>query len=228
MVGLGDLANGIKSNKAYDASWDGTTIIGAAHSVLGQEAFYWTEEQGMVGIGELPGGVFNSAGVSCSYDGTMITGFSVNRGGIHAFSWTDKSGMIPLGDLFGGADYSKVWGMNSDGSELVGQSTSDVAIEACRWVDGQIVSLGIPNYSRALDVSEDGQVIVGFANGGAFLWTPEGMQYVQDVLVDDYGLDLTGWVLTSTQAVSADGTVLVGVATNPTGEQEAWICEFNQ
>jgi hypothetical protein len=38
-----------------------------------------------------------------------------------------------------------------------------------------------------------------------------------------YGLDLTGWTLTSCTAVSGDGMTIVGNGTNPQGNREAWI-----
>jgi len=43
------------------------------------------------------------------------------------------------------------------------------------------------------------------------------------VLVDDYGLDLTGWKLWKATAISDDGLTIVGSGENPNGETEAWI-----
>ena len=42
-------------------------------------------------------------------------------------------------------------------------------------------------------------------------------------LVNDLGLDLTGWSLLRATAVSGDGNTIVGTGTNASGEQEAWI-----
>ena len=43
------------------------------------------------------------------------------------------------------------------------------------------------------------------------------------MLVNDYGLNLTGWTLDRTTGISSDGTTLVGFGTNPSGFTEAWI-----
>ena len=48
------------------------------------------------------------------------------------------------------------------------------------------------------------------------------MRAIQDVLENDYGLDLTGWTLTDAHDISEDGTVIVGAGINPNGDIEAW------
>ena len=58
----------------------------------------------------------------------------------------------------------------------------------------------------------------------AFIWNNvSGMRLLEDVLVTDFGLDLTGWTLTTAQGMSADGLVYSGFGTNPNGQTEAWI-----
>jgi len=49
------------------------------------------------------------------------------------------------------------------------------------------------------------------------------MRYLEDVLVDDYGIDITGWQLTTVEGISADGTVIAGWGGNPDGYSEAWM-----
>ncbi len=78
------------------------------------------------------------------------------------------------------------------------------------------------------DVSADGLVVVGSGQGSlgpeAFIWTADtGMQSVRAVLVDQLGLDLTGWTLTSARGISADGQTIVGQAVNPLGDTEAFV-----
>jgi probable HAF family extracellular repeat protein len=87
--------------------------------------------------------------------------------------------------------------------------------------------LGGMSYSYGRGVSADGSVVVGAsgAEGGqkAFVWTPtHGMRCLQDVLTDSYKLNLTGWTLESANAVTPDGTVIVGTGRNPAGQTEAW------
>jgi hypothetical protein len=50
-----------------------------------------------------------------------------------------------------------------------------------------------------------------------------GMRLIEQVLMDDYGLDLTGWTLTSVVGVSADGRTIVGQGYNPSGDLDGWI-----
>ena len=49
------------------------------------------------------------------------------------------------------------------------------------------------------------------------------MRSLQDMLVSDFGLDLTGWRLQGATAISADGQAIVGYGTNPNGQTEAWL-----
>jgi hypothetical protein len=43
------------------------------------------------------------------------------------------------------------------------------------------------------------------------------------MLVDEFGLDLTGWTLTSAAGISDDGLTIMGNGVNPDGKSEAWI-----
>ena len=43
------------------------------------------------------------------------------------------------------------------------------------------------------------------------------------MLGDDYGVDLTGWSLSSAHAMSPDGAAIVGEGVNPDGKIEAWL-----
>src|SRR5262249_37302076 len=58
MVGLGFLPGGVSvESEAYDASADGSVVVGRSSSASGLfEAFRWTAEGGMVGLGDFPGG----------------------------------------------------------------------------------------------------------------------------------------------------------------------------
>jgi hypothetical protein len=52
------------------------------------------------------------------------------------------------------------------------------------------------------------------------------MRSLRDLLVTGYGLDLAGWTLTEARDVSADGTIIVGWGTNPSGDTEGWVAEI--
>ncbi len=138
-----------------------------------------------------------------------------------------------LGDLAGGGFNSEAYGVSADGSTVVGHGTSASDYEAFRWTSGGgMVGLGDLDggsfYSYASGVSADGSTVVGWSNSAlgdeAFIWdTASGMQRLQDVLVNDHGLDLTGWRLDSANGISDDGLTIVGKGYNPSGYHEAWI-----
>jgi hypothetical protein len=50
------------------------------------------------------------------------------------------------------------------------------------------------------------------------LWdAANGMRSVQDVLLNDFGMDLSGWLLRQAKGISADGQTIVGIGVNPSG-----------
>lgn len=72
---------------------------------------------------------------------------------------------------------------------------------------------------------------MGFAASGfeAFIWDAgNGMRKLDDVLVTDFGLDLTGWTLKAASGVSDDGLVVAGFGINPDGNTEAFIANMRQ
>ena len=189
----------------------------------------------MIGLGDLPGGQVWSSAWGTSSDGTVVVGVSqsaFNTGvGYEAFRWTDSGGMVGLGDLPGGGFFSKAHGILSDGSVVVGRSESEAGMEAFRWTaaDG-MVGLGIlPETSDegAWGTSLDGSVIVGMGIE-AFIWdTTHGMRNLQDFLIDEYGLDLTGWTLKGAPDISDDGTFICGYGLNSNGFYEAWVADLS-
>ena len=244
MVDLGDLPGGLASGRALDISDDGLVIVGHSDSGSGAEAFRWTVEQGMVGLGFLPGGFSGSSGAGgVSTDGSVIVGVSSGTSGRQAFRWTPAQGMVGLGFLPGAAYWpdSDAHGVSTDGSVVVGWSDSADGYQAFRWTAatgmvglGQFYS-GDLSYTSAKDVSADGSLVVGYVASGwapdleyeALIWDAEhGLRRLQDVLEDEYALDLSGWTLEVASAISDDGRTLVGCGTNPAGYPEAWIARI--
>ena len=74
----------------------------------------------------------------------------------------------------------------------------------------------------------DGSIIVGQGNGPsstrAVIWDEiHGIRELEQVLVNDFGMDLTGWRLDRAVGISDDGLTIAGQGTNPDGLTEAWI-----
>jgi len=143
--------------------------------------------------------------------------------------------MVGLGALPGGALISKATDVSADGRVVVGESQSHLCREAFRWEGGVMVGLGTltgGGESVARAVSADGSVVVGDDISGAsppgtveaFVWSEStGMRSVQNVLADEFGLDLSGWSLISALGVSDDGLTIMGNGINPDGASEDWI-----
>jgi hypothetical protein len=56
----------------------------------------------------------------------------------------------------------------------------------------------------------------------AFIWTESfGMRALSEVL-EQSGIDLTGWTLVSANSISADGSTIVGYGINPNGATEGF------
>ncbi len=191
-------------------------------------------------MGDLSGGNFKSVATGVSSNGSVIAGYGSSALGTEAFRRTNDGGMVGLGDLSGGNFESWAYAVSSDGSTVVGASSSAASFasyegntEAFRWTStGGMVGLGdLPGdefHSTASAVSFDGSVIVGQSLSAlgfeAFIWdSAHGMRSLQDLLVNQCGLDLTGWTLRNATGISADGSTIVGSGYNPNGDLEAWI-----
>jgi probable HAF family extracellular repeat protein len=243
MVGLGDLEGPIFSSEALAVNADGAVIVGRGRSAAGNEAFRW-EDGVMVGLGDLPGGSFSSRAYDVSADGSVIVGEGTSAASNpfpEAFIWTSETEIVGLGSLPGGPFSSLARAVTPDGSIVVGWSNSSLGLEPFSWSAATgMVGLGLlgPDYGcAATDVSADGSVIVGncIRDGGlvrvGFIWDAlNGMRDLRQVLVDDVGLDLTGWELWFPEGLSADGRTIAGYGRFQYGpgqfRTEAWIAHI--
>ncbi|WP_168442369.1 hypothetical protein [Pontiella desulfatans] len=238
MEGLGTHLGGEPTSTAYDVNSGGDVIVGLYYpSESISEAFRWTLEGGAQGLGFLTG-TAESVATAVSANGDIVVGYAYPdyKNGLserEAFRWTEATGCVGLGRL-SGDDRSEAKGISADGSTIVGYSqNSSGRHEAFRWTASEgLIGLGDfaggSEISIAEDASADGSVIVGYSNSDegpeAFIWDESsGLMNLQDVLVHEHGLDLTGWSLTYGLAVSDNGKVIVGFGTNPDGDWEGWI-----
>jgi hypothetical protein len=139
--------------------------------------------------------------------------------------------MVGMGDVPGGVFYAIANDVSADGGTIVGEArtqggASDEAFlwtESGGWVQPDPLH-GLDFASSLHAVSADGSRAVGYGQGGTMIWdAAHGMRSVAELLVQEHGLDLTGWTLGTAYGVSDDGTVIGGVGLNPTGQTEGWI-----
>jgi probable HAF family extracellular repeat protein len=238
MVALGDLPGGAVSSRGMSVSADGSVIAGRGSTDESQlsVACVWPATGGIQNLGDLPGGIYESRARHITPDGKVVVGYATSASGAEAFRWTQETGMQGLGDLPGGGFYSWAAAASSDGQTIVGLGSSALGHEAFRWTEetgmqGLGTLAGAPEGSAAKGIAADGSIIVGHSGGSsgaplglAFIWDEtHGMRNLKDVLVDECDLDLSDWQLNYAMDVSADGRVIVGFGTNPSGEREAWV-----
>lgn len=127
--------------------------------------------------------------------------------------------------------------MSADGTTVIGWSGSNLGSEAFRYSDGAWLGLGMlgGDHSVAYDTNADGSVIVGYSetpssgppfgpSAAPFLWdAAHGMRNLQDLLVDEYGVDLEGLELENATGISDNGRTIVGYGINEDGDTEGWI-----
>lgn len=248
-VDLGDFPGGLDSSVAWDCSADGSVVVGAGNydgtfDNSHGRGYRWTQATGMVDIGQLQPGDDDIEPWACSDDGNILVGGSgVGGGGQEAFRWTQATGMVGLGFLGDTPGYSFAWNISADGGVIVGGSaTNSPYFSAFRWTQSDgMVSLGTlvsdppTPHSSARAVSGDGSIIGGIAfleptgnsTSQAFIWDQtHGMRRLQDVLTNEYHLDLRGWQLYDVGSISADGKVITGFGKSPLGIEEAWIARL--
>lgn len=157
-------------------------------------------------LGAVPGWTESDA-TAVSRDGQVVAGFARDAGGAHGFRWTTLRGHEDLGLLPGVPhDDLSVTAISDDGTVIIGQIGLGIAgiDHGFRWVAGRgMEDLGAinhttySNYTLPLDVSGDGQTVVGQTNDGAFIWKPEtGMRRIVG--------------LGSAEAISRDGRFVAG------------------
>ena len=237
MKGLGDLEGGAFASRASGVSGDGRCVVGVSASARGEEAFRWTAAGGMVALGRLHEPGIGSAKAASS-NGDVVVGYSIDLVTLEtvAFRWSAGNRMTALPDFPGGDLYSVAHDVSTDGATIVGVGTeSDLTLQACLWrTTGDPIDLGLlPGWSQSVAraVSGDGTAVVGygvFDSGAseAFYWSETtGLVSLQDLLEDDCGLDLTGWVLTAAHDVSEDGRTICGRGLHD-GQAESFVAHL--
>ena len=221
-----------------------------------QVAFRWREASGIQSLGfiEVPleendissfdevilGSGSGATGVSA--DGDTVFGnlfsyvaftfirFQVLQNVPHGFTWTEADGFMRV---IPGGSGSNLSGANNNLSVLVGDRLYTRDLTAPIPSD---YTINETQLAFLFDTSADGSLLVGTlaANDlsttnnevtAAGLWNDTAgalKPYLFSI-----GVDVTGWNLTTAEAISADGRVIAGNAVNPQGNEEGWVVRLD-
>jgi uncharacterized membrane protein len=233
----GQPATGYQS-RATAVSADGSVVVGFEGTVNGNIAYRWTAETGRQFLGAPVGASYEFSATGVSADGLVVVGRrdTISPPTGLPYRWTSSSGLVPLPDLPGGEVLAEARGVSADGSTVVGAGNNNFGRQAAaRWDSaGNVFALGAisgttEQNSIAFAVSGNGTIIVGQAvlngNNGSvgLVWdAPHGSRSAASFLTDN-GVSFAGWQLTSVSGISADGTTLVGMGIDPSGQTEGWV-----
>jgi len=199
-------------------SADGNAMAVGRGVGAGTIAFRWTPAGGTQEIGDL-GAYGVVSGISA--DGTVIVGskYDTDDGGFVSFRWTSETGVIWL-DFHGEAS-----AVSGDGKTIVGRDREVAGVFVYTTTNGYVhVDADYTGGDPA--VNYDGSVIVGQFSDVAGVWDrPHGVRLLSDLLAER-GAD-PGNLVVYVSDVSADGTVLMGAATDKDSNQSrTWIARL--
>lgn len=231
---LRDIDHTPPSSYALHASHDGETIVGGS----ADGPAFWRDGN-VYPLPEFRG--FNSGGGAFKVDATGTTAVGVSSWGISAqdhpaaVKWSLETQTITRLAPMTNEPIEKSWAtsISGDGRIIVGAAeVYDSFSQAVRWDEhGVIHTLG--NLSGApsgfaMDVSNDGRVIIGYSNFSisrrAFVWTEDsGIMLLDDYLMS-VGISLPdGWYSEYGNAVSGDGRTFAGRARGPNNQAQGFV-----
>lgn len=211
---------GATSSTAFDASHDGSVVVGVSEAESGQigQAFRWTEQGGLQPLGYSRPNSYYSAATAVNVAGDVIVGDNRSAGGLYtAWIHTMAGGMQELPPLPGtGVSLTEAHGINLAGDIVVGTSGSPGRF--VKWTNGVAESLDLPAgviRAKGSAVNEAGDVVVGslFTQTGfyAAIWTPQHGTELLSAYLTRQGISVpAGYNLRDATEVSADGRVIAG------------------
>lgn len=235
---LGTLPGGSYSISG-DISNDGSVIVGYSNTLVDgstqYRAFRWRANEGMQDLGLMAGGS-SSYAQGVSGDGSIVIGVgdADESFDFRAFRYTDST-MTNLGTITDIGKWTIAFGCSDDGRAVVGYGRVLADVVAFRWTPEQgMLNLGkFPGSDNTIarSVSADGNVIVGgsaaLAGDIAFLWTKKLGLTDLNTYLQARGVNLTGWTLTSANAISNDGLTIAGDGFH-NGVPEGWVAFLGQ
>ena len=248
LLPLGYPSAGGYSGAAFACSVDGAVACG---EVLYQpaglppplpitQAFRWTSA-GMIDLGTLPGVTPFPGGVTTaraiSADGSVVVGYAQDASYTYRpWRWTAGTGIV---DISEGTWSGFARGCSPDGLVVVGSRNDTGVSLGFLWTPqvgrrdlGAIGPIGPTTYdsSTLFDVCAGGRRgcginLVTTISGSqlACIWEPRsGWRSLKQVL-EESGVNMTGWTLAFATSISDDGRTIAGYGTNPAGFSQGWI-----
>jgi probable HAF family extracellular repeat protein len=203
---------------AYDISGDGSKIVGLGWVNAGTaHGFQWDAVNGMVDLGSLGGESSRANGISS--DGHLIVGWDQDpsTGWWRGAKWVD--GVEEL--MAPGTNLGMAQGCSSDGTWIVGDNHPEFIDDGWRWsAETGFVSTGTLSgwmfQGHPMDVSDDGQVVVGwsgyFMDQFAMIWTEATGCVDLKQYLTDLGISVPVNSIAIATSVSPDGTIISGYA----------------
>ena len=169
-------------------------------------------------------------------DGSVIVGWQDQPTGERtAAKWVNTVPELIL--TADGAFNGEAHAVSADGGTIVGGGYNNFGPEAWIWgASTGVTPIGMSTNGEsftALDVSDDGNIVVGFVRKGQFLesgfiWRDRKGPFRLDVFVNRRGAVVpAGWNLNVASLISADGKTIYGWGFNPDNLVEMFKIDLN-
>jgi uncharacterized membrane protein len=204
---------------------DGTKIAGNILDTDGTVKAAILENGSWTPLPPVPGAVpcgdlgvpFYTSVQDISGDGRTVVGLSYGAAGCYnattrGFKWTQAGGTVALPKIDTLDQPGRANAVNFDGSVIVGWDQASTGLRrAVQWRNGtsSFIKIGTQSVGEALDVSRDGQYVVGAINSAT---SGEAWRYTPPTGVERLGL-LPGQTGGVTNGISDDHEVITGYAT---------------
>lgn len=196
--------------EATATNGDGSIVVGWSEDGVSGErrAFRWVTHSGFT-ILPTPASSISEQPLTISNDGTVIAGWAMVPGSLRAAYW--RNGAPVLLPLLPGHAASVAYGVSDDGSVLVGLSLAPSGrSHTFRYTPSSgMQDLGYLGGIYPPAISGNGTIV----GNDAYVWTAANGVAELDTYLSSHGATTTGWTGLVVRALSYDGSILAGFAT---------------